>query len=49
MQPKHLGGVVVSVLATILKGCGFEPSQGDKNPQHTFLSDGKYKLEGSMT
>jgi hypothetical protein len=40
-------GVVVSVLATGPKGCGFEPDQGngffkgDKNPQHTFLSDGK--------
>jgi hypothetical protein len=43
----RLGGVVVSVLATGPKACGFEPSQGeeflrcDKNPQHTFLSDGK--------
>jgi hypothetical protein len=25
----HLGGVVVSVLATGHKGCGFEPGQGD--------------------
>jgi hypothetical protein len=39
---------VASVLATGPKDCGFEPSQadgffkGDKNPQHTFLSDGKY-------
>jgi hypothetical protein len=31
---RRLGGVVVSVLATGPKGC-------DKNPQHTFLSDGK--------
>jgi hypothetical protein len=44
---RRLGGVVVSVLATGLKGCGFEPGQGDeffkgyKNPQHIFLSDGK--------
>jgi hypothetical protein len=43
----HLGGVMVSVLATGSKGCGFEPGQddgffkGDKNPQHTFPSDGK--------
>jgi hypothetical protein len=43
----RLGGVVVSVLATGRKGCGFEPGQGDgfftgdKNPQHTFLLDGK--------
>jgi hypothetical protein len=35
------------VLATGPKGCGFEPDQGDgffkgdKNAQHTFLSDGK--------
>jgi hypothetical protein len=41
------GGVVVSVLATGHKCCGFESGQddgffkGDKNPQHTFLSDGK--------
>jgi hypothetical protein len=41
------GGVVVSVLATGPKLCGFETDQGDgffkgdKNPQHTFLSDGK--------
>jgi hypothetical protein len=41
------GGVVVSVLATGPKGCRFKPGQGDgffkgdKNPQHTFLSDGK--------
>jgi hypothetical protein len=40
-------GVVDSVLATGLKDRGFEPGQGDgffradKNPQHTFLSDGK--------
>jgi hypothetical protein len=25
----HLGGVVVSALATGLKGCWFEPGQGD--------------------
>jgi hypothetical protein len=25
----HLGGVVVGVLATGSKGCGFEPGQGD--------------------
>jgi hypothetical protein len=27
------GGIVVSMLATGPKGCGFEPGQGDKNPQ----------------
>jgi hypothetical protein len=38
---------VISVLATGPKGCGFKnPAKamdfkGDKNPQHTFLSDGK--------
>jgi hypothetical protein len=43
----RLGSVVVSVLATGSKGCGFEPDKGDgffkgdKNPQHTFLSGGK--------
>jgi WD40 repeat protein len=43
----HLGGVVVSVLATGPKGCGFKTRprrwifKGDKNPQHSFLSDGK--------
>jgi hypothetical protein len=41
----RLGGVVISVLATGPKGCVFEPGDGffkdDKNPQHTFLSDGK--------
>jgi hypothetical protein len=26
----HLGGVVVSVLATGPKGCGFEPGHGDR-------------------
>jgi hypothetical protein len=37
----RLGGVVVSVLATVPKGRGFQPSRGDgifkgvKNPQHT--------------
>jgi hypothetical protein len=42
----RLGGVVVSVLATGPKVCGFEPGQGDgffkgdKNSQYT-LSDGK--------
>jgi hypothetical protein len=47
LRPSHLGGVVVNVLATGPKGCGFEPSQrdgffkGDKNPQHTFLLNGK--------
>jgi hypothetical protein len=49
-RPNHdcrLGGVVVSVIATGPKGWGFEPGQGDgffkddKNPQQTFLSDGK--------
>jgi hypothetical protein len=28
-EDDRLGGVVVSVLATGPKGCGFEPSQGD--------------------
>jgi hypothetical protein len=43
----HVGGVVVSVLATGPRGCGFKTRprrwvfKGDKNPQHTFLSDGK--------
>jgi hypothetical protein len=43
----RLGGVVVSVLATGPKGCGFitRPRRwifkGDKDPQHTFLLDGK--------
>jgi hypothetical protein len=43
----RLGGVVVSVLATGPKGYGFKTRtrrwifKGDKNPQHTFLSDGK--------
>jgi hypothetical protein len=42
----RLRGVVVSVLATGPKGCGFEPGQGwifkgDKNPQHVFLLGGK--------
>jgi hypothetical protein len=47
VQISHVGGVVVTVLATGPKGCGFKPGQGDgflramKNPQHTFLSDGK--------
>jgi hypothetical protein len=42
-----LGGAVVSVLATGPKVCGFKTRlrrwifKGDKNPQHTFLSDGK--------
>jgi hypothetical protein len=41
------GGVVVSVLAAEPKGCGFKTRRRrwifkvDKNPQHTFLSDGK--------
>jgi hypothetical protein len=26
----HLGGVMVSVIATGPKGCGFEPGQGDE-------------------
>jgi hypothetical protein len=44
---RRLDGVVVSMLATGPKGCEFitRPSRwifkGDKNPQHTFLSDGK--------
>jgi hypothetical protein len=43
----RLGGVVVSVLATGPKGWGFKTRpkrwicKGDKNPQHTFVSDGK--------
>jgi hypothetical protein len=43
----RLGGVVVSVLATGPKVCGFKTQprrrffKGDKNPQHTFLSNGK--------
>jgi hypothetical protein len=43
----RLGGVVVSVLATGPKVAGSKPGQGDgffkgnKNPHHTFLSDGK--------
>jgi hypothetical protein len=43
----RLSGVVVSVLATGPKGCRFKTRprrwifKGDKNPQHTFLSDGK--------
>jgi hypothetical protein len=46
-KASRLGGVVVSVLAIGPTGYGFEPGQGDgffkvdKNPQHTFLSDGK--------
>jgi hypothetical protein len=44
---KGLGGVVVSVVATGPKGFGFKTRprrwifKDDKNPQHTFLSDGK--------
>jgi hypothetical protein len=44
---RHRGGGVVSVLATGPKGCGFKTRprrwifKGDKNPLHTFLSDGK--------
>jgi hypothetical protein len=46
---KGIEGValVVSVLATGPKGCGFKTRlrrwifKGDKNPQHNFLSDGK--------
>jgi hypothetical protein len=43
----RLGGVVMTVLATESKGCGFKTRprrrifKDDKNPQHTFLSDGK--------
>jgi hypothetical protein len=43
---RRLGGVVVSVLTTGSKGCRFKSRSrhwifmGDKNPQHTFLSDG---------
>jgi hypothetical protein len=43
----RLGGGVVNVLAPGPKGCGFitRPRRwifkDDKNPQHTFLSDGK--------
>jgi hypothetical protein len=43
----HLGGVVVSVLAARPNGSGFKTRsrrwifKGDKNPQHTFPSDGK--------
>jgi hypothetical protein len=43
----RLSGVVVSVLATGPKGCWFKTRprrwifKVDKNPQHTFLSDGK--------
>jgi hypothetical protein len=29
VSESRLGGVVLSVLATGSKGCGFEPSQGD--------------------
>jgi hypothetical protein len=44
---RRLGGVVVSVLVTGPKVCGFRTRprrwvfKGHKNPQHTFLSDGK--------
>jgi hypothetical protein len=44
---RRLGGVLVSVLATGPKGCEFKTRprrwifKGDKNPQHTFLSDEK--------
>jgi hypothetical protein len=40
-------GVVVSMLTSGPKGCGFKSRtrrwifKGDKNPQHTFFSDGK--------
>jgi hypothetical protein len=43
----RLDGVAVSVLATGPKSCGFKTRpkrwifKDDKNPQHTFLSDGK--------
>jgi hypothetical protein len=50
----HLGGVVVSVLATGPTGRGFESGQGDgflkviKNLQHTFLRIGS-KAGGPMS
>jgi hypothetical protein len=50
----RLGGVVVSVLATVPNGRGFKPCRddgffkGDKNPQHTFLRMGS-KAGGSMS
>jgi hypothetical protein len=43
----RLGGLVVSVLATGPKGCGFKIRprrwivKDDKKPQHPFLSEGK--------
>jgi hypothetical protein len=33
----RLGGVVVSVLATGPKGCGFEPGQGDGKSHILFI------------
>jgi hypothetical protein len=50
---RHLGGVVVSVLANGPKGCRFKPDQGkgflgQKNPQHTFLQMGS-KAGGTMS
>jgi hypothetical protein len=50
----RLGGVLVSVLATGPKGCGFETGQGDgflraiKNPQHTTFRMG-CKVGGPMS
>jgi hypothetical protein len=47
MSQIRLCGVVVSVFATGSKGRGFDSDQGDgffegdKNPQNTFLLDGK--------
>jgi hypothetical protein len=47
MSANRLGGVVVSVLATGPKVCGFKTRpkwwifKGDKIPQHAFLSDEK--------
>jgi hypothetical protein len=44
---RRLGGVVVSVMVSGPKRCGFKTRprrwifKGDKYPQHTFLSDGK--------
>jgi hypothetical protein len=43
LYPVILGGVMVIMLATGTKVCGFKPSpeqwifKGDKNPQHDFL------------
>jgi hypothetical protein len=49
-----LGGLVVSVLATGPKVCGFDPNRsrwifkGDKNPEHNFLRRGS-KAVGPMS